>query len=197
MPLNREEKKRIPASHQVRPYLIVKKIKNTVLAIPTTSNPNQKGRIHFLSHYKYKLPKNKDSFLQCTRIDILKYKHTLQFITKVDMHDMKQTFKEIHILNNHHIYPLPFKVERKYLEYDVGDLLLSGGCYFVYSQYKEDLYAYPAHKKGEGVKCTIGRHSYKIDYQDPRHLSKKNHYEIIEKATEEQLKAILSHKKKR
>ena len=172
MPLKKKELKTIQESHRIRPYLVVKKIKNYLICYQSSSKPNEK-----LNNYEEFLIKSKrynkkrDSYLTLNKTVKIPICNIKNKYIKVNDIDLRKIEKRIQIIENRKNiktdkFNIPINIEE-------GDVIFyNENTYYIYTTDNVYVYGIKIHKrntkKQKSIKILINRKTYYIILDDAK-----------------------------
>lgn len=198
MPLPKKELKRIPKTHQQRPYVIVKKENNKLYAYKCTGT-----KLNWLKNYEYYPFKqsaydtSKDSYILLNEIYELPVENIINYYTTLYPKTIKELERRIGISNRNGNSLPRFNVQ---YNIEVGDIfVLDKQFYYVYQ--KDSTYIYTHKVYGKQSKDNLKLICIKIDDKDyfishrkQQQFSSKDRYIIIKMLNYEQQEYIKTKK---
>jgi len=96
-----EEQNKIKKGHQESPYVVIKKARNKVYAMPCTSNPHQEVKWKMLYYPLGKLNynMNKNTYVNCIVVNELKKVQFVEVIGHLKDNDLNQLKKCMYIIS--------------------------------------------------------------------------------------------------
>lgn len=196
------EKEKIKKGHQESPYVIIKKTKDEVYALQCTSNPHEeikwKMAYYPLSKLNYDIKKN--SFINCTKVFLLKEIQFVEIIARLSEYDLNQVKKQLYLIKNSNFKVRPL-IENKYLDFkiSVGDVILyEGDKYYINSIDDKylDTYKLKKHIKVND-RVLIGNTYYSFVFNNIFKIKIKSKYSLVDAFNSGEVLIINNYKEKR
>ena len=177
---NTKQKNMIKCNHREGPFVVIKKTKKRVYAIPCTSNRN--------AWNAYKLGKigsySKITYLLLEHITIIGKYRFIKKVCSLDNKKINEIMNRLEkILSRRKIRF--FSNKDIVYNYNIGDVVkYLGNKYYIYSESIDYYNCIILHKTGLFKKnIRINAEKYLLNSEDSRSLSKYRYYEILENAS--------------
>ena len=181
MPFKDSKLFEIPEGHRTRPYIVVQKNKKNLICYPASHTPpkrnnpwsvftlyQSRNETHFRRGIKFKT--NPDSFFDLHKMSKIKIDKIISFFMTPAEGDSRRLERQLTVLKNRGINVQLMNIEFKIRE---GDLLKwDSQSFFIYSAYKNDIYAHPAKRiidkanKNEYIELKFGNRKIYVKYTE-------------------------------
>lgn len=171
MPLKRKELKDIEESHRIRPYLVARKTKTSLICYQSSSKPSEKlnnYEEYYIRKERYK--KKRDSWLSLNKAIKVPMCNIKNNYIKVNDFDLKGIEKRLQIIENREEGSKKRKVVEKFdipINLDEGDVIYHNKVlYYIYAADNVFVYGIKIYRrnleKQENNRITINRKTYYI-----------------------------------
>lgn len=202
MPLSKSKLKTIEETHQIRPYLVIKKGKFSICAFQSSST-NHKALNNYQEYFINRLNYNqkRNSFINLTKVYKIPFINLKEKYITLKNQDIKNIQKRIKIQINRK-YPIDinyqFSVDIQIVE---GDLIIvNNKSYYVYADDNVYLYCIVVYKKyiqnGESyTNICINKRTYYTNFEEKMVFNRNIKMEISNIASIDEKEFILNKKK--
>lgn len=185
MPLTHEQLDRIAKDHQIRPYFIVKKKEDCLIAYASTTTPQHGEPYTYHCYPGYSHGKNKISYLKLETMYVLPIKNLRTFMMHMPQRELRKIEKRI-LLNklagktNLITLKIPIHVEKG----DVISLPVEQHIhyYYIYQDDQQNLYGMyliKGSQRDAKYMIRLQKVPYVLDFQRKQVISRKNNMKVI------------------
>lgn len=185
MPLPQEQLDKVAKDHQIRPYLIVKKEDDHLLAYASTSTSQHSEAYQYYCYHGYSHGAYKLAYIQLKTIYILPIQNLRTFMMQLSNQDLKNIEKRLllHKPANRYLQCTP----KTPIRYETGDIISIQTeqhihYYYIYQDDQQNLYGlYLIKGSQRDAKYIITLHKvpYVIDFQRKQVINRKNSMKLI------------------